>query len=67
MEERLALFCKGFICSSRKKKNHANARGHNIISTGTSLLSYINVGENIAKSGKTSNDTAKSALCSLIK
>lgn len=38
----------------KKRKKHANSRGCNIISTGSSLLSYVNVGENIAKSSKIS-------------
>lgn len=58
--QRLYLFFK-------ERKTHANARGCNIISTGSSSLSYVNVGENSAKRSKMSTDTSKTALCSLMK
>lgn len=58
--QRLYLFFK-------KRKKHANSRGCNIISTGSSLLSCVNVGENIAKRSKMSTDTSRTALCSLMK
>lgn len=57
MEQMTALFCKDFICSLGKEKNHANTRGCNI-STQNSLLSYVNVGENSAKRSKMSTDTS---------
>lgn len=57
--QRLYLFFK-------ERKTHANARGCNIISTGSSLLSYVNVSENSAKRSKMSTDTSKTALCSLM-
>lgn len=42
-------------------------QGVEISSARSSLLSYVNLGENIAKRSKMSTDTSKTALCSLMK
>lgn len=42
-------------------------QGVEISAAQTSLLSYVNLGENIAKRSKMSTDISKTALCSLMK